>query len=71
MELLVAACSASFHRQQVSSSLLVQGEEWRQTALAAAVELFETSFLHSLEADAKDQLALKARNAAAKPSFAW
>ena len=51
--------------------ILLQGEEWRQTALAPAVELFETSFLHGLEAHARDELALKARSAAAKPSFAW
>ena len=48
-----------------------QGEEWRRTALASAVELFESSFLHGLEADAKEQLAAKARTAAAKPTFAW
>ena len=48
-----------------------QGEEWRRTALASAVDLFETCFLHGMEADAKERLTTKARTAAATPTFAW
>lgn len=39
--------------------------------MADAVELFESSFLRGMEADAREQLAAKARAAAAQPTLAW
>ena len=50
---------------------LHQGEAWRATRMAEAVDVFEDVFLNGLTAHNKDELAHKARETANTPTLAW
>lgn len=44
------------------SQLLLQGEDWRSTDMAAAVETFHSCFLDALQSEARSSLAAKVRD---------
>lgn len=48
-----------------------KGSDWKLTDLSHSVEMFESEFLEPLHRTNMEQLAARARDAAAKPSFAW
>ncbi|GAB4814860.1 hypothetical protein N2152v2_001906 [Parachlorella kessleri] len=67
----VAGLLGQLNSSRGSGSSGSTGEDWRSTDMAAAVDTFHSCFLDVLQAEARSNLAAKAREAAAAPTLAW